>query len=161
MFWCYHFENKKSTLKSKSDILNSKYSKYVDILENLKCYSDLTWPLPSHCVGLSKFKFWPDSSLNITLRPPWLWLTCYRNWNEVFEITIAIIFFCLQKTQQRLQSHLAEECGTLLNLEEDTNSSRISLVIGDPLEESQDNEVFGDEGLSFMITVQCFESGLA
>ena len=34
--------NKKSTLKFKSDMTNDKYSKYVDILENLKCYPDLT-----------------------------------------------------------------------------------------------------------------------
>ena len=42
-----------------NDILNGKYSKYVDNLENLKCYSDSVWLPPSKCVDLTKFIFWP------------------------------------------------------------------------------------------------------
>ena len=37
----------------------------MDTLENLKCYPDLTWLLPSYFVSLAKIKFWPDWSLNI------------------------------------------------------------------------------------------------
>ena len=42
-WWCHNMTilNIKITLKSKSDILNGKYSKFVDILENLKCDPDL------------------------------------------------------------------------------------------------------------------------
>ena len=59
--WCHDMTilKIKCTLKSKNDILNGKYSKYVDILENLKCYPDLIWLLPSQCVGITKFIFRP------------------------------------------------------------------------------------------------------
>ena len=44
-----------------------KYLKHVVIFENLKYYPDLAWLLASYCLDLTKFKFWPDPSLNITL----------------------------------------------------------------------------------------------
>ena len=57
----------KWTLKSQSEFSNIKIFKIGGHFKNLKCI--LIWHrlLPSYCVCLTKFKFWLDSSLNITL----------------------------------------------------------------------------------------------
>ena len=83
-------------------ILNNK--KYTEIQEwhfeklilkicghfgKTKRYPDLTWLLLSYCAGLTQFKFWSDSSLNITLRSShqqgYGEINVLRSWSMDFE----------------------------------------------------------------------------